>query len=129
MRLLAEFDNYKKRTAREKESLYSESMAMAVSKVLPVMDNLELALSASDSDENKVKDGISLILKQFGDILKDMGVSEIEALGKTFDPNLHNAVMHEENAEMPENVVSQVFRKGYAMGGKVVRHSTVKVAN
>ena len=120
MRILAEFDNYKKRTLREKESIVSEVTGMSVEKILPVIDNLELALNASDSDEKKVLDGIKLILKQFGEILKTMNVSEIDALGKPFDPNLHNAVMHEENDAMPENVVSEVFRKGYTLGGRVV---------
>ena len=129
MRHVAEFDNYKKRTQKEKEELYKMAVCDTVEKLLPVKDNLERALtSLSDADE-KVAEGVKMIDKQFKDVLKDIGVEEIESVGASFNPEKHNAVMHEENEDAEENTVVEEFMKGYSYKDKVIRHSVVKVAN
>ncbi len=129
MRHAAEFDNYKKRTQREKEELYKMAVCDTVEKLLPVKDNLERALtSLSDADE-KVAEGVKMIDKQFKDVLKDIGVEEIESVGASFNPEKHNAVMHEESEDAEENTVVEEFMKGYSYKDKVIRHSVVKVAN
>ncbi len=132
MRLAAEYDNYKKRTQREKEARYTDALTDTVAAVLPIADNLErAALTAAESDEaKKIQEGVVMISKQFDDILAKLGVAPIEAVGKEFDPNLHNAVMHIEDENLGENIVAQELMKGYMYKDtKVVRHSMVKVAN
>lgn len=128
MRTLAEYDNYRKRTIKEKESIYPEAKAVVVEKFLPVMDNFERAL---DSAENKdaFYDGIVMLKKQMDDVLAALGVEEIKAVGETFNPELHNAVMHIDDEEQGENIIVEEFQKGYRIGDRVVRHSMVKVAN
>ena len=131
LRMLAEYDNFKKRTMREKESLYKDGIADSVEKLLTVLDNLDraAAVDVSQSDAQSVVDGVNKILEQAKEVFAKMGVEEIPAKGEKFDPELHNAVMHEENEEYDENTVSEVFLKGYKMGDKIIRHSMVKVAN
>lgn len=132
MRLAAEYDNYKKRTQREKEARYTDALTDTVAAVLPIADNLErAALTAAESDEaKKIQEGVVMISKQFDDILAKLGVAPIEAVGKEFDPNIHNAVMHIEDENLGENIVAQELMKGYMYKDtKVVRHSMVKVAN
>lgn len=129
MRHAAEFDNYKKRTQKEKEELYKMAVCDTIEKLLPVKDNLERAvLSTAEADE-KVAEGVKMIDKQFVDVLKEIGVEPIESVGAEFDPEKHNAVMHEENDEAKENTVVEEFMKGYLYKDKVIRHSVVKVAN
>lgn len=130
MRLYAEYENFRKRSAKERESIYSDAYCDALTQILPVLDNLERAaqFNADDADSPMAK-GIELTLKSFIEMMNKMGVFEIEALGKEFDPNLHNAVMHIEDETAAENVVVEVFMKGYARGDKVLRYSMVKVAN
>lgn len=130
-RTTAEFDNYKKRTAKEKESLYSDAVSDVVSAFLPVLDNIERAVQATDSNSEpeKLKEGVELIFRQFKDIMSKLGVEEIEAVGNNFDPKLHNAVMHISDDSMSENVVVEEFQKGYIYKERVIRHSMVKVAN
>ena len=132
VRLFAEFDNFKKRTQKEKTQIYTTAAAEVVEAVLPFIDNLKRASSVEVKDEEakNVIEGIKLIERQFEETLKQIGVTEIEALGKEFDPEKHNAVMHvdDENIE-GENIVVEEFAKGYMYRDKVVRHSTVKVAN
>ena len=128
LRLCAEYDNYRKRSQREKEALYSDIKAQTVSELLPVYDNLERALKQPCADEAYAK-GVQMTMTQFEEILKKLGVEEIEALGKPFDPNMHNGVMHEENEAFGENEVSEVFQKGFKIGEKVIRFALVKVAN
>ncbi|MCX7746839.1 MAG: nucleotide exchange factor GrpE [Clostridia bacterium] len=129
-RTAAEFDNYKKRTAREKETVYQDSIGDVITAFLPVVDSLERAvLSADNGDEASIKDGINLVLKQMKEIMKNFGVEEIKSVGETFDPQLHNAVMHIEDENYGENVVADEFQKGYIIKDKVIRHSMVKVAN
>ena len=129
MRLFAEYDNFRKRTAKEKEGIYADAYIDALSEILPVLDNLERAAAFENADAESLKKGLELTLKSFSDTLTKMGVHEIEALGKTFDPNFHNAVMHVDDEAAGENEVVEVFAKGYARGDKVLRHSMVKVAN
>jgi molecular chaperone GrpE len=130
-RTAAEFDNYKKRTAREKEALYQDATCDVVAAFLPVVDNLERAIQAANNDagNNSLKEGIELVYRQFGDVLKKLNVEVIEAVGKEFDPNLHNAVSHVEDENYGENEVVEEFQKGYILKDKVIRHSMVKVAN
>lgn len=130
-RMAAEFDNYKKRTLREKEALYDEAVADAVSAFLPVIDNLERALKASEKgdDTQKLKDGIELVFKQVKDVMKNLGVEEIKSVGDKFNPEIHNAVMHIEDESYGESSVIEEFQKGYIIKEKVIRHSMVKVAN
>ena len=127
-RILAEFDNYKKRSQKEKESLYSSVLSDVIEVMLPVVDNLENALKAETQDEN-YKQGIELVLKQFKDVLSSKGVEEIKALGETFDPELHEAVGSIQDDNLGEKEIAQEYRKGYKLGNKVVRHSMVVVAN
>lgn len=130
-RTAAEFDNYKKRTAREKEALYNDAVSDVVLAFLPVFDNMERAFCASEKDEcpQSLKEGIELVSKQMKGILKNFGVEEITAVGKEFDPQLHNAVMHVEDDSCGHNLVVEEFQKGYILKDKVIRHSMVKVAN
>ena len=128
LRLMAEYDNFRKRSARERENIYSDAKADTLDKIFPVYDNLELALKQETSDEAYRK-GVELIMNQFVESLKVLGVTPIEAVGQTFDPALHNAVMHTEDPEKGENEVVQEFKKGFKMGDKVIRFSMVQVAN
>lgn len=129
IRHAAEFDNFKKRTAKEREDLYAMAVCDTVEKVLPVKDNLERAISAADAAESGMLEGVTMILKQLDDVLSALGVEKIKTVGEAFDPELHNAVMHEENEEFGENTVSDELMSGFTCKGKVVRHAMVKVAN
>lgn len=127
LRLVAEFDNFKKRTQKEKEEIYSLAKTDVVMSLLPVIDNFERA--EKFSDDKNVEEGMALIRKQFNEFLKKIGIEEIEAEGKEFDPNLHNAVLHEDRDDLSENTVVEVLQKGYKLGDKVIRYAMVKVAN
>lgn len=129
-RTAAEFDNYKKRTQKEKEALSLDASIDTISSLLPVVDNLERALKAAEEMEaNPLKEGVEMVMRQLNECLGKLGVEPISAVGNSFDPELHNAVMHVTDEEQGENVVLEEFQKGYVMKGKVVRHSMVKVAN
>lgn len=128
LRLLAEFTNYKNRTAKEKTTIFGDGEAFAISSILPVIDTLDLAAS-SESKDPDYKKGVLMTLDNLKAVFEKMGVSEINEVGVLFDPNFHNAVLTEENEEFPENTVSAVFQKGYKLGDKVLRPATVKVAN
>lgn len=128
LRLLAEFTNYKNRTAKEKTTIFGDGEAFAISSILPVIDTLDLAAS-SESKDPDYKKGVLMTLDNLKAVFEKMGVSEINEIGVPFDPNFHNAVLTEENEEFPENTVSAVFQKGYKLGDKVLRPATVKVAN
>ncbi len=129
-RTAAEFDNYKKRTIKEKEALSLDVSIDTVNAFLPVVDNLERALKAAEGSEgNPLKDGVELVMRQLKDCLDKLGVEAIEAVNNPFDPELHNAVMHVSDEAYGDNTVIEEFQKGYVMKGKVVRHSMVKVAN
>ncbi len=127
-RNMAEFDNYKKRMNKEKETLYSSTLSSVISEMLPIIDNFEKAKDAECSDET-YKTGISMIYTQLIDMLKKQGVEKIPDLGETFDPDIHEAVMSIEDETKGEKEIVEVFRTGYRMKDKVVRHSLVKVAN
>ncbi len=127
-RVAAEFDNYKKRSAKEKTELYNSIMADVVSNFLPVIDNLEKAVEVETKDE-EYKKGIELVLKQFQDVLLTNGVQEIEAIGQTFDPEFHEAVSSVQDDTKGEKEIVQEYRKGYRIGNRVIRHSMVIVAN
>ena len=127
-RLIAEFDNLKKRSAKEREGLYNSIIGDIISSLLPVIDNLEKAIEADSKDE-EYKKGIELVLKQFKDVLTANGVKEIEAVGQPFDPELHEAVSMIQDENLGEKIVAQEYRKGYMIGNKVIRHSMVVVAN
>ena len=127
-RVAAEFDNYKKRSAKERDSLYNSLMSDVIAGFLPIIDNLEKAVEADTKDE-EYKKGIELVLKQFKDILAAKGVVEIETVGKTFDPELHEAVSSVQDDTKGEKEIVQEYRKGYKLGDKVIRHSMVVVAN
>lgn len=132
IRLLAEFDNFKKRTQKEKIQIYTTAAAEVVEAILPLVDNLKRATSVTvESEEaNKVVEGVKLIERQFDETLKSLGVEEIEAVGAEFDPEKHNAVMHVEDETVDgSSIIVEEFAKGYMYKDKVVRHSTVKVAN
>lgn len=130
-RSMAEFDNYRKRTDKEKASMYVIGAKEIVEKILPVVDNFErgLATVPEDNKEDPFVDGMNKIYKQLMTTLGEAGVAPIEAVGKEFDPNLHNAVMHVEDEEAGENIIVEEFQKGYTYKDFVVRHSMVKVAN
>lgn len=126
MRLFAEFDNFRKRTAKEKTEAYGDSAAKTISELLPAIDNFDRALDTPCTDEN-FKKGVEMIFTQMTDILSKLGVSEIEALGKPFDPNLHNAIKQVESEDGESDVVCEVFQKGYKLGDRIIRHSMVAV--
>lgn len=128
LRLAAEYDNYRKRTAKEKENAWTEAKAQTVSAFLPVYDNLERALAQQTADE-AFKKGVEMTMTQLTGIFEKLGVTAFGEAGEAFDPTLHNAVMHAEDESAGENVILEVFQKGFRIGEKVVRFAMVKVAN
>lgn len=128
-RLAAEYDNFRKRTAKEKDALYQDAKADTIREFLAVYDNLERAASAPGGEDDAHKKGLEMIFAQYKEILKKLGVTEIEAQGKPFDPERHNAVMHIEDENFGESEISQVFQAGFLLGDKVIRHAIVQVAN
>ena len=129
LRKAAEFENFRKRTNNEKAGMYNNGVRDTVEKLLPVIDNFERAVETSEEKESSLYKGVEMILKQFLEIIASLGVEEIPALGEPFDPNVHSAVMHVEDEKCDENVVVEVFQKGYRLGDRVIRPSMVKVAN
>lgn len=129
LRLAAEYENFKKRNAKEKEELFAVAKAQVVKSLLPVFDNMDRAKEYTSTDKDKLAEGVDMILKQFTECLGKNGITEIAALGETFDPELHEAVFHEDVEGEPENTVNQVLQKGYICDGKVIRHAMVKVVN
>jgi len=127
-RIAAEFDNYKKRNAKERDLLYRSILGDIVNGFLPVIDNMEKAASAETTDEN-YKQGIDLVLKQFLEVLSSFGVKPIESVGKEFDPELHEAVSMVQDETLGEKIIKEEYRKGYKLGDKVIRHAMVVVAN
>lgn len=125
MRMMAEYDNFRKRSAKEKEGIFADAYGDCISNILPVLDNLERA--AGSEHFEALKKGIEMTAKAFADALEKMGITEVET--KTFDPNLHNAVMHVEDEAYGESEIVEVFQKGYRKGDKIIRYAMVKVAN
>ena len=128
LRLMAEYDNFRKRSAKERLEITDTAKGSAISEILPVFDNFERALG-TETQDTAYKQGVEMIFKQFGDALKKLGVEIIDPVGQTFDPNIANAVNQIEDPELGENVVAQVFQKGYKIGDKVIRYAMVVVAN
>ncbi len=132
MRLRAEYDNYQKRTTREKEARYSDAVIDTVAEFLPVVDDLSraVAVEVSTPEAEKVKEGVELVFKKLKEVLSKLDIEEIQAVGEEFDPNLHNAIQHIEDETIAENTVVEEYMKGYIYkSDRVVRHSMVKVAN
>ena len=129
LRLMAEYDNYRKRTQKEKESIYQDAKADTITKFLEVYDNLERAVTQAGDEENVHKKGMEMIFHQLQSVLEKLGVTVLDPTGEPFDPARHNAVMHVEDENLGENTVSQVYQKGFLLGDKVIRFATVVVAN
>ncbi len=127
-RIMAEFENFKKRSSKERDMLYNSLVADIIASFLPVQDNLEKAIKSKTEDES-FKQGIELVTKQISDIFKKFGVEEIETCGKPFDPELHEAVSNVQDDTLGEKIIKEEFRKGYKIGTKVIRHAMVVVAN
>lgn len=128
LRLAAEYDNFRRRSKQEKDNLYAEAKADAVKALLPVYDNLERALKQETADE-AYKKGVEMTMTGLQKAFEGLGVTEIAAVGQSFDPNIHNAVMHIEDDTLGENMVAEVFQTGFMLGEKVIRFAMVKVAN
>jgi len=130
LRVNAEYDNFRKRTAKEKEGIYSDAAIDILKNLLPTLDNLERAVQYADATEpEKVSDGVKMIYAQFINSLANIGVEEIKSVGEQFDPEVHNAVFHEEDESKPDNTVTEALQKGYIKGDKVIRPAMVKVVN
>lgn len=129
LRTAAEYDNYRKRTAREKDALYGEATASAVLEILTVVDSLERALEQKDCSAEDMRKGVELVYKQMQSALEKLHVEEMGREGETFDPAFHNAISHVEDENSGENVIVKVFQKGYKIGDRVIRHAMVQVAN
>lgn len=127
-RLMAEFENFKKRSSKERENLYNSIIGDIITSFLPIIDNLEKAVQTKTEDQ-EYKQGIELVLKQFKDVLESNGVKEIESVGQTFNPELHEAITSVEDASLGVQEIKEEYRKGYMIGNKVIRHSLVVVAN
>ena len=128
LRLVAEYDNYRKRTQKEREGIYPEAVANTIKELLPLFDNFQRALDTPCADESYAK-GIEMIEKSLEEFLKKMGVEAFGKAGETFDPNLHNAVMHVDDESLGKNVIAQVFQSGYRIGDRILRHAMVQQAN
>lgn len=129
LRSLAEYDNFRKRSQREKDAAYGDAKANTLSLLLPVIDNFDRAAENKTDDIDTYRKGIEMIISQFSDILKRLEVESFGEVGEEFDPNMHNAVMHTESDELGQNTIAAVFEKGYKMGDRVLRFATVQVAN
>lgn len=129
LRTAAEYENFRKRTEREKRAIYADATADAVAAILPIADSLEYAVKAQDGATEEYQKGLELVNKQFQDALAKLGVTAIGKAGEEFDPNLHNAVAHVDDETVADNTIVEVFQKGYLLGEKVIRHAMVKVAN
>lgn len=129
LRTVAEYENFRKRTEREKRAIYADATADAVASILPIADSLEYAVKAQDGATEEYQKGLELVNKQFQESLQKLGVTAIGEAGEEFDPALHNAVAHIDDDAIADNTVVEVFQKGYLLGEKVIRHAMVKVAN
>ena len=130
LRMAAEYDNYRRRTAKEREAAYSDAYADALMQIIPVIDNLERAAGyGAAGDAKQLSDGVNMILTQFTAVLEKMGIEAFGEKGEAFDPNIHNAIMHEEDPEQEESILGEVFQRGYRRGDKIIRCAMVKVIN
>jgi len=129
LRVLAEYDNYRKRSAAEKTGVYNNAVSDTINAILPVADNIDRALAQQNASAEDMKKGVEMISNQFKASFEKLNIHEVGMVGETFDPNLHNAVSHIDSEEFGENVISAVFQKGYMLGDKVIRYAMVQVAN
>ena len=130
LRMAAEYDNYRRRSAKEREAAYSDAYADALMQIIPVIDNLERAAGYGNAGDAKQRsDGVNMILTQFTSVLEKMGIEAFGEKGDLFDPNIHNAIMHEEDPEQDESILGEVFQRGYRRGDKIIRCAMVKVIN
>ena len=130
LRMAAEYDNYRRRSAKEREAAYSDAYADALMQIIPVIDNLERAAGYGNAgDAKQLSDGVNMILTQFTSVLEKMGIEAFGEKGEPFDPNIHNAIMHEEDPEQDESILGEVFQRGYRRGDKIIRCAMVKVIN
>ena len=128
--MAAEYDNYRRRSAKEREAAYSDAYADALMQIIPVIDNLERAAGYGNAgDAKQLSDGVNMILPQFTQVLEKMGIEAFGEKGDLFDPNIHNAIMHEEDPEQDESILGEVFQRGYRRGDKIIRCAMVKVIN
>lgn len=127
LRMLAEYDNFRRRSQKDRENVYADAYGEALSELLPVLDNIERAVQFADSDN--VSQGMSMIVSQVKTALEKLGIETFGEIGETFDPNIHNAVMHVDDESMAENVIADIFQRGYKKGDRIIRHAMVKVAN
>ncbi len=126
-RMLAEYDNFRKRAQKEREGVYSDAVSDVLNAILPIKDSLEMALKFAD--DSQLSQGVTMTLNKFGEILTKLGVEEFGAAGEEFDPNLHNGVLHCEDDTLGEQIIAEVLQKGYKKGDKIIRYAMVKVAN
>lgn len=129
LRVLAEYDNFRKRSASEKSQIYNNAVSDTVNKILPVADNIERALAMEGGSAEDIKKGLEMIAGQFANAFEALSITAIGEVGEKFDPEVHNAVSHIDSEDLEENVVSAVFQKGYKIGDKIIRHAMVQVAN
>jgi len=130
LRMAAEYDNYRRRSAKEREAAYSDAYADALMQIIPVIDNLERAAGYGNAgDAKQIADGVNMILTQFTGVLEKMGIEAFGEKGDVFDPNIHNAIMHEEDPDQEESILGEVFQRGYRRGDKIIRCAMVKVIN
>lgn len=129
LRVLAEYDNFRKRTQNEKAAIYNNAVSDTVQAILPVADNIQLALGQENASAQDMRKGVEMIEAQIEAVFQKLGITETGKVGETFDPNLHNAVAHIEDEALGENTISAVYQKGYMLGDRVVRHAMVQVAN
>lgn len=127
VRMMAEYENFRKRSQKERESVYADAYAEALGEIMPMVDNLERALQCDDGEQ--LKKGLQMVMSQFSDTLQKLGIEAYGAAGDTFDPNIHHAIMHEQDESQPENTVVEVFQRGYRRGERVIRCAMVKVVN
>ncbi len=126
-RMLAEYDNFRKRAQKEREGVYFDAVSDVINSILPIKDSLEMALKFAD--ESQLSQGVTMTLNKFGEILNKLGVEEFGAVGEEFDPNIHNGVLHCEDDTLGEQIIAEVLQKGYKKGEKIIRYAMVKVAN
>lgn len=129
LRTAAEYDNFRKRSEKEKDAIYADASVLAVKNILPIADSLDLALKASENQNEEYKKGLKLLKNQFDSALKNLGVSSFGDVDETFDPNIHNAIAHKESDEEKQNFISAIYQKGYKIGDRIVRHAMVEVTN
>ena len=129
LRTAAEYDNFRKRSEKEKDAIYADASALAVKNILPVADSLDLALKSSESQNEEYKKGLKLLKNQLDSAFKNLKVEAFGEVGEDFDPNIHNAIAHKESSEEKQNFISLVYQKGYKMGERVIRHAMVEVTN